>query len=78
MSAADREDLLIEATLGAHRHHDADGLPVPPPEWWDLSPDARELAARLRMRSRAIERVLHPRGWSSTVVAVMARIEGLA
>jgi hypothetical protein len=74
MSPDDRHDVLVEATLGAHRQLDTDGLPVPPPAWWDLSPEACEQAFQLRMRSRAIERALDPRGWSTTVWAVLERI----
>jgi hypothetical protein len=74
MSADDRQELLIEATLGAHRQLDIDGLPVPPPAWWDLSPESCEQVFQLRMHSRAIERALHPRGWSTTVQAVLDRI----
>jgi len=74
MSPDDRQEVLIEATIGAHRVLDADGLPIPPPEWWDLSPEACQMAFESRMRSRAIERELHPRGWSTSVQAVMERL----
>jgi hypothetical protein len=74
MSPDERPDTMIEATLGAHRLFDADGLPVPPPAWWDLSPEECERVFELRMRSRAIERALHPRGWSTSVQAVLERI----
>jgi len=77
MSPDERNEARIEATLHAHRHLDADGLPVPPPEWWDLSPEECERAFDLRMKSRAIERALDERGWSSTVLAVMERIGGV-
>lgn len=68
------QELLIEATLSAHRHRDPDGLPVAPAEWWDLSPEACESVFRRQLRARAIERAVHERGWSSTIVAVMARL----
>jgi hypothetical protein len=68
------QELLIEATVGAHRQRDPDGLPVAPAEWWDLSPEACEQAFRRQLRARAIESAVHERGWSSTVVAVMARL----
>ena len=77
MSPDDRLDARIEATLHAHRRLDADGLPVPPPEWWDLSPDECMQAFDLRLRARALESALHERGWSSTVQAVMERIGGM-
>ena len=70
----DMQDLLVEATLSAHRHRDPDGLPVPPAEWWDLSPVDCERAFRLQARARAFESAVHERGWSGTVQAVMARL----
>lgn len=68
------QELLIEATLSAHRHRDPDGLPVAPAEWWDLSPEACDEAFRRQLRARVFESAIHERGWSSTVVAVMERL----
>jgi hypothetical protein len=74
MSPDDRDDLLVEAVLGAHRERDADGLPVAPPQWWDLSPEDRERAFRLQLAARRVEGLLDARGWSGTVKAVMERL----
>jgi hypothetical protein len=74
MSPRDDEELLIEATLTAHRERDADGFPVAPPQWWDLSPEGRDLALQLQLAARRMESLLDERGWSSTVKAVMERL----
>lgn len=74
MSPRDDEELLIEATLTAHRERDADGLPVAPAQWWDLSPEGRERALQLQLAARRMESLLDERGWSSTVKAVMERV----
>ena len=68
------QELLIEATLSAHRHRDPDGLPVAPAEWWDLSTEACDEVFRRQFRARVFESAVHERGWSSTVTAVMARL----
>lgn len=70
----DPEDLLVEATLGAYRQLDAEGLPLPPPEWSDLSPSARVRAYREQCKLRQLERLAHPQGLNATVRAVMARL----
>jgi len=76
MSPGAADDLLIEATLTARRSLDADGLPLAPPEWWDLSAEARVRAFEAQMQARRIESAVDKRGWSTTVRAVMARIRG--
>jgi hypothetical protein len=65
---------LVEAVLSPHRRRDAEGRPVPPPEWWDLPPDAHDEVERRALEARALERALDPRGRSGTVRAVMARL----
>ena len=74
MSPDDREELLVEGVLGAYRERDADGLPVAPPEWWDLSAQGREHAFRLQLAARRMESLLDRRGWSGTVKAVFERL----
>ncbi len=74
MSRREDEDALIEATLTAYRERDVDGLPQAPPEWWDLSPEAREEAFRRQLEMRRLESLLDKRGWSTTVRAVMGRL----
>ena len=76
MSTGAADDLLIEATLTARRAIDADGFPLAPPGWWDLSAEARVRAFEAQMQARRIESAFDERGWSSTVHAVMARLRG--
>jgi hypothetical protein len=70
----DAEAARLEATLGAHRERDADGLPSAPPQWWDLSPEACELACLRQAEARILESALDGRGWSGTVKAVLERL----
>jgi hypothetical protein len=74
MSPDERDEALIEATLTVYRERDADGMPAPPPAWWDLAPEAREQAYRGQLAARAFERALDPLGLNSTVRAVLSRI----
>ncbi len=74
MSANSPEDLLVEATLGAWRLRDRDGLPMPPPEWADLNDAGRVRAYEAQLLTREWERALAGDGLSSTVHAVLARI----
>lgn len=73
----DREhDALVEAALTAYRERDPEGRLMPPPAWWDLAPEALDGLFRGQVVARAIERHADPLGWSGTVRAVMARLEG--
>lgn len=74
MSPDERDESLVESTLSAFRERDAAGLPVAPPAWWDLSPQEREDAARAQRAARVMEAAIDPRGWSTTVHAVLARL----
>jgi hypothetical protein len=74
MSPRETEDVLVEAALTAYRERDAEGLPLVPPEWWDLSPEGRENVYRRQLEARRVESLLDERGWSATVKAVLARI----
>ena len=65
---------LLEATLSAHRERDPNGLPLAPPQWWDLSAEACALAAIRQTEARFVDRALDDRGWSTTVKAVLARL----
>jgi len=68
------EAALLEATLGAHRERDAEGLPSAPPQWWDLSPEACERVCLRQAEARLLESALDERGWSGTVKAVLERL----
>ena len=70
----DDRDVLLEAVASASRERNVDGRILPPPEWWDLSPDDRERAFELQAITRELERAANDRGWSGTVRAVMERI----
>lgn len=72
MSDEPREELM-EAVVSAHRQRDAEGRPIPPPEWWDLPPEALDEAHQRQMESRRLERAADPQGRSSTVKAVLER-----
>ena len=69
------DELLIEAATTAWRERDpATGRIRPSPAWCDLSPADRESAFRRQLESRVLERALDPRGLSTTVKAVLARL----
>ncbi len=65
---------LAEAVLSPHRQRDREGRLVPPPEWWDLPPEALDELFREGMRARLMEKALDPQRRSGTVRAVMARL----
>jgi hypothetical protein len=67
-------ELLIESVTSARRDRDPSGRAVPPPAWWDLSPDSRELAFEAQAATRQLERAVDPKGFSGTVRAVMERL----
>jgi hypothetical protein len=75
VSDSDR-DALIEAATTPHRGRDLDGRIVPPPAWWDLSPDDREELFERQLLSRVMEGAMDPDGRSGTVKAVLHRIGG--
>ena len=67
-------EVLQESATAAYRERRADHRILADPAWWDLPAEAREELFKRQMRARAFERALHPRGWSGTVQAVMARL----
>lgn len=73
MSPAEFDDARFESLTRAYRDRDAEGLPVPPSEWFDLSVEGCDELFRRQSRARVIESALHPRGWSSTVISVLTR-----
>ena len=74
MSPIEERDTLIEAALTAYRERDVDGLPLAPPQWWDLSADERAEVFRRQAQARRMESLLDARGWSTTVRAVIGRL----
>ena len=71
------QDLLTEAILSPHRDRDREGRPIPPPEWWDLPPEAQDKVFQEALAARVLERGVDARGRSGTVRAVLAGL-GLA
>lgn len=67
----------IEAVCSAFRERTPEGRILAAPDWWDLSPEDREVAFRAQLSVRWLERIVDPRGHSGTVRAVLARIERL-
>ena len=70
----DDVDLLIESAASAKRDRIPGGRPMPPPAWWDLSPDDRLRAFDAQAATRELERALDPQGFSGTVKAVRTRL----
>ncbi len=75
MTARQREALL-EAATSPYRERRSGHRTLPAPEWWDLPAAAREELFRRQVAARALERALHPLGWSGTTQAVLARLSG--
>jgi len=71
---AREEDALIEEVAGAFRPTDPRHLAALP-AWHDLSPAGREEAFERSQVLRAMEAALDPEGYSSTVRAILRRIE---
>lgn len=68
------EELLLEQVVSAFRHRNADGEVTASPAWHDLSDEARREAFVQTSRQRALESALDPKGHSTTIAAVLARI----
>ena len=67
-------DELIEASVTAHRDVDREGRLVPPPAWWDLSPEDADELFRRQVAMRRLEKAASPEGWTTTMLAVMRKI----
>lgn len=70
----DEEFPLIEEVAGAFRPRDPRRVGFSP-AWHDLSEEGRERAFALSQQMRIIEAALDPQGRSTTVQAVLARIQ---
>ncbi len=70
-----RTDLLIESAVTAFRERDADGHLRAAGAWWDLDAAGRERLFATQQQARELERALDPLGASSTIRAVLERIE---
>lgn len=76
MTDGERLDTLIEAAVSVYRERDRDGRLVPPPAWWDLSPEQLDELFARQAEARLLESAIDPRGLSGTAHAVLARLEG--
>jgi hypothetical protein len=73
---AEERALLIEQAAGAYRAVDPlRGTLLPDPAFHDLDGDGREEAFALALGLRPLEAALDPDGLSTTVRAVLARIQ---
>lgn len=72
MDEKDRQQ-AIEESASAWRPASPLALPVHP-SWYDLDAEGREQAFDVARQSRLMEAALDPRGWSSTVHAVLQRL----
>lgn len=68
------EGVLIEELAGAWRPRDPSTLRFHP-AFFDVGEDARRQAHALALVSRTLEAALDDNGWSSTVRAVLGRIQ---
>jgi hypothetical protein len=72
--ATAEDELLIAQVTSAHRARDLDGRVKSHPAWHDLNEGGRREAFEATGLSRTLEAALDPRGESTTVKAVLARI----
>jgi hypothetical protein len=71
MSQSGDLDALIEASVTAHRASDLEGRLAPPPEWFDLAPEALDELFERQLLQRDLERALDSGGRTGTARAVM-------
>ena len=73
---SDRRELLVEAAVSAHRPARSDGQVPYHPAFFDLDAKGRVEVYEATMLARRIEAALHPKGLSTTALAVLKRIRG--
>jgi hypothetical protein len=76
MTETPEEEALVEAASTAWRPRERDGTVHAHPAWHDLDTEGRLRAHGAAGASRVLEAALDPQGLSSTVHAVLARIQG--
>jgi hypothetical protein len=69
------KELLIEEAVSAFRERDSWGRILPSPAWFDLPPEDREALFERQLTSRIFERAIDPSGRSTTVRAILVRIQ---
>ena len=67
--------MLVEEALGAWRPRTPDGTLQPHPAWADLDGDGRAEVFEETIVSRRLERALDDAGYSTTVRAVLSRLQ---
>lgn len=70
------DELLLEQVVSAHRERRADGSIAGSPAFYDLDAEGRLAAFEETQRQRSLESALHPKGLSTTVLAVLGRLRG--
>ncbi len=70
----DERDLLVERAASAWRPPRPGGGVGSHPAWHDLDADGRRAAFEASRVARRLEAALHPDGFSTTALAVLARI----
>jgi len=69
------ETLLLEQVTSAHRERSVDGQVKSHPAWHDLDRAGRLEAFEETLKLRKLEAALDERGLSTTVKALLARLE---
>ncbi|MBK7861588.1 MAG: hypothetical protein IPJ65_23825 [Archangiaceae bacterium] len=69
------EELLVEQVVTAHRQRRGDGSIASSPAWHDLDEAGRLVAFDETARQRRLEAALDSDGFSSTVRALLGRIQ---
>lgn len=69
------EELLLEQVTAAHRERHADGTIRSHPAWHDLDDAGKNEAFEATVELRKMEAAMDPQGQSSTVRAVLSRIQ---
>jgi hypothetical protein len=69
------EEALVEAVAGAYRQRGVDGAVRSHPSFHDLDAAGRRAAFEATLEARQLERALDARGHSTTVAAVLARLQ---
>jgi hypothetical protein len=70
------EELLLEQVTSAHRERGVDGAIRFHPAWYDLDEATREAAFEATVELRKMEAAMDAEGMSSTVRALLGRIQG--
>ena len=68
------EELLLEQVTSAHRERQVDGTIRAHPAWHDLDDEGRIAAFEATLELRKMEAALDPQGHSSTIRALLSRI----